>query len=487
MASPHPSPYHPLQPYQLRALAGAVVCAALYWFHAARQPVAAPGLDDTDSAAPDARTSQQLLALVQFFALLARSGQPLAADAPYPERRLAVTRQALEEASFLVFQQQRRAFPDNFFRHVDGHREDPLASSLPAEIPPQATSSPDPAPSAPDPDGQALLGLPGRFAEAVQQLVAVATERGAHLLYHDAFPARFRTQVANQRLFAVVPWLSEYCVHADLHQAADFAYLADILDEATAQQPPQAYLFQRGVQWLRTQEQRAAVPPLAVPPLRWTGPTADLLEIGYALVDARFITSAASDPSGANGTRRDELVTAFAHLWGKTVVNPRQRLAKRRTRVPAAVYPAIEQLVAVSLANRRPVDDWPPKSPSEGHGGWRAEDLAFWRAEIRTLVVEMYGQPSPAPLPVAPAAVAAAGEELLTVAQVGQRLDVCRQTVHEWVRRGLLTAHKIGRRTYILHTDLMACPRRLERSLKPAKAAAPRSTSSRPVSRRSTR
>ena len=74
---------------------------------------------------------------------------------------------------------------------------------------------------------------------------------------------------------------------------------------------------------------------------------------------------------------------------------------------------------------------------------------------------------------------AADHEELLTVVQAAHLLAVCRQTIHDWVRRGLLPVHKMGRRTYIKRTELLASPRRQERSRKTPERA--RQTTSRPT------
>ncbi|MDF7810929.1 helix-turn-helix domain-containing protein [Hymenobacter sp. YC55] len=54
------------------------------------------------------------------------------------------------------------------------------------------------------------------------------------------------------------------------------------------------------------------------------------------------------------------------------------------------------------------------------------------------------------------AAPASEAEELLTIRQAATLLDVCPQTVHEWKRRGLLPYHKMGGRTYLKKTDVLA-------------------------------
>ena len=201
VATPHSSLSIPTHSYHIRALAGAVMCAALLWGHYLRQPAGARWLDDSDPAAPDAPTSQYLLALVEFFALLAQSGRPLAADASYTERRLAASRQALEEASFALFPQQHRAFPDNFFQYVDGHVAKPLADRAQMEAPPEVTTQRvSVAPLATSHDGQLIFGVPSRFAEAAQQLVRAAMVRGASILYHDAFPVQIGRASCRERV-----------------------------------------------------------------------------------------------------------------------------------------------------------------------------------------------------------------------------------------------------------------------------------------------
>ena len=66
----------------------------------------------------------------------------------------------------------------------------------------------------------------------------------------------------------------------------------------------------------------------------------------------------------------------------------------------------------------------------------------------------------------APSTSAAADDELLTIDQAAQLLDVCRQTIHEWKRRGLLPYHKMGKRTYFKKSDLLGSLHRHERTRK---------------------
>jgi hypothetical protein len=63
-----------------------------------------------------------------------------------------------------------------------------------------------------------------------------------------------------------------------------------------------------------------------------------------------------------------------------------------------------------------------------------------------------------------------AGDELLTIKQAAELLDVCVATVHEHKRRGLLVYQKLGGRTYIKRSDVLAAGSREQRSQKPARA-----------------
>ena len=68
----------------------------------------------------------------------------------------------------------------------------------------------------------------------------------------------------------------------------------------------------------------------------------------------------------------------------------------------------------------------------------------------------------------APAATTEAGDatDLLTVQQAAELLDVCPQTIHEWKRRGLLTYHKMGRRTYLKRAEVVAALQSERRTVK---------------------
>ena len=74
----------------------------------------------------------------------------------------------------------------------------------------------------------------------------------------------------------------------------------------------------------------------------------------------------------------------------------------------------------------------------------------------------------PAPAPGTPDAPAT---DLLTVQEAAELLDVCPQTVHEWKRRGLLTYHKMGRRTYLKRAEVLAALKSEKRTVKTGKGA----------------
>jgi hypothetical protein len=61
----------------------------------------------------------------------------------------------------------------------------------------------------------------------------------------------------------------------------------------------------------------------------------------------------------------------------------------------------------------------------------------------------------------------AAEEELLTVRQAAALLDVCVATIHEWKRRGLLVYQKVGGRTYLRRSDILAVGTQHRRATKP--------------------
>ena len=70
--------------------------------------------------------------------------------------------------------------------------------------------------------------------------------------------------------------------------------------------------------------------------------------------------------------------------------------------------------------------------------------------------------------PITPApADANSPSDLLTVQEAAELLDVCPQTIHEWKRRGLLTYHKMGRRTYLKQAEVLAALQSEKRTAKP--------------------
>lgn len=62
-----------------------------------------------------------------------------------------------------------------------------------------------------------------------------------------------------------------------------------------------------------------------------------------------------------------------------------------------------------------------------------------------------------------------AADELLTVQQAAELLDVCVATVHEWKRRGVLGYRKIGGRAYLSRTDVLAAGTQQHRTAKPSR------------------
>jgi excisionase family DNA binding protein len=82
--------------------------------------------------------------------------------------------------------------------------------------------------------------------------------------------------------------------------------------------------------------------------------------------------------------------------------------------------------------------------------------------DIRALLRYEIAQQPPATL------AAAEPDQLLTIVQAASLLDVCRQTIHEWKRRGLLPFHKLGKRTYFKKLDLLESLNRHERTRKGA-------------------
>lgn len=48
------------------------------------------------------------------------------------------------------------------------------------------------------------------------------------------------------------------------------------------------------------------------------------------------------------------------------------------------------------------------------------------------------------------------GEKLLSVDETAQLLGICRQTVHDWKRRGLLDFHRLGGKVYFKQAEVVA-------------------------------
>lgn len=76
-----------------------------------------------------------------------------------------------------------------------------------------------------------------------------------------------------------------------------------------------------------------------------------------------------------------------------------------------------------------------------------------------SLANEECSQPAIAPLQL-PAPVE---DGLLTVEQAASTLDVSRQTIHNWVRKGDLIAYKLGSRTYFKKVELLGALRQKTR------------------------
>jgi len=84
---------------------------------------------------------------------------------------------------------------------------------------------------------------------------------------------------------------------------------------------------------------------------------------------------------------------------------------------------------------------------------------------MRPMIRHELAQVQPVMSPAQPLA-----EELLTVQQAAQLLDVSVATVHEWKRRGVLTYRKVGGRVYLGRADVLAAGTREQRTVKPGRA-----------------
>ncbi len=84
--------------------------------------------------------------------------------------------------------------------------------------------------------------------------------------------------------------------------------------------------------------------------------------------------------------------------------------------------------------------------------------------DLRALIRhEMQSQPA------ATAVQQPTGDELLTIKQAAALLDVCVATVHEYKRRGILAFQKLGGRTYIKRSNVLAAGTQHQRTVKPAR------------------
>jgi excisionase family DNA binding protein len=63
-----------------------------------------------------------------------------------------------------------------------------------------------------------------------------------------------------------------------------------------------------------------------------------------------------------------------------------------------------------------------------------------------------------------------AADELLTVQQAAELLDVCVATIHDYKRRGVLPYTKIGGRAYLKRSDILVAGTCEQRTLKPVRS-----------------
>ena len=68
--------------------------------------------------------------------------------------------------------------------------------------------------------------------------------------------------------------------------------------------------------------------------------------------------------------------------------------------------------------------------------------------------------------PVPPVYNTPPADELLSIQEAAEMLDVTVQTVHEWKRRGLLKYHKLGSRSYLKRADVLTALQGHQRSEK---------------------
>jgi excisionase family DNA binding protein len=85
--------------------------------------------------------------------------------------------------------------------------------------------------------------------------------------------------------------------------------------------------------------------------------------------------------------------------------------------------------------------------------------------DLRALIRhEMHSQPAAA------AVQQSSGDELLTIKQAADLLDLSVATVHEHKRTGRLPYTKLGGRAYIKRSDVLAAGTQHQRTVKPARA-----------------
>lgn len=89
--------------------------------------------------------------------------------------------------------------------------------------------------------------------------------------------------------------------------------------------------------------------------------------------------------------------------------------------------------------------------------GWKS--LVQGILQVAGLLAEEYPQPAAATVQLS----FPAEDGLLTVKQAASTLDVSRQTIHNWVRKGDLPAHKMGSRTYFKKVELLGALRQKTR------------------------
>ena len=89
--------------------------------------------------------------------------------------------------------------------------------------------------------------------------------------------------------------------------------------------------------------------------------------------------------------------------------------------------------------------------------------------DLRALIRHEIAQAAPAAIPDG----ASVTDEPLTVQGAAELLNVCVATVHEWKRRGLLAYTKIGGRTYLKRSDVLAAGTTQQRTAKPARPKKP--------------